>query len=80
MHAQGQELAADDPRRPGHPLAPYLAAGSAMLVKTATSAHALPTKRELAARQAAKADVAQRQAERRGASARPQQGPLWRQQ
>ena len=59
-----QEYPANDPRSPGHPLAPYLAAGSAMLAKTATSAHALPTKRQLAAKQAAKAEVATRQASR----------------
>ena len=35
-----------------------------MLAKTATSAHALPTKRQLAAKQAAKADIASRQAAR----------------
>ena len=64
-----RNLPASDPRNPGHPLAPYLAAGSAMLVKTATSTHALPTKREIAARQAQKADVAQRQAERKSAHA-----------
>ena len=35
-----------------------------MLAKTAISAHALPTKRQLAAKQAAKAEVASRQASR----------------
>ena len=61
--AQAAEgLPSSDPRSPAHPLAPYLAAGSAMLAKTANSAHALPTKRQLAAKQTAKAEAAQRTA------------------